>query len=341
MGQRRRRPLRHITIQPAHSPLQPGNLVHARYGHTETLLDNGEVLIAGGSISTGITATAELYNPATKRFIATGSMHHARTFHQATLLEDGTVLVTGGTNGSANQISAELYNPSSGTFTQLTSNMTVARSDHRAVLMNDGRVLIVGGEDSSGTGIASAEIYDPIAQVFFSVGSMNSKRGGPTATLLPNGKVLVAGGYVTAVCCTGELSTAELFDPFPETFSYTTGSMSTQRVYHVAVLLGNGQVLVAGGQSNGQTPALATAEVYDPDSDVFSSTGSMTHVRDIPVASVLPNGNVLVAGGQGNTLPALKTADVYTPGANPSQGIFAATGTMNRDCAFAAASSSQ
>jgi hypothetical protein len=62
-----------------------------RAGHTETTLKNGMVLIAGGG-----TDTAELYNPATGIFSATGSMNASRIHHTATLLNDGTVLIAGG-----------------------------------------------------------------------------------------------------------------------------------------------------------------------------------------------------------------------------------------------------
>ena len=58
---------------------------------TATLLQNGQVLIAGGE-----TASAELFNPSTGKFTATGSMTISRTGHTATLLPDGRVLIAGG-----------------------------------------------------------------------------------------------------------------------------------------------------------------------------------------------------------------------------------------------------
>jgi hypothetical protein len=94
----------------------------SRSGLTLTLLPNGEVLIAGGAtISTkamqarAVTTiqplpSAELFNPASGTFSATGSMTTARTEHTATPLGDGKVLVVGGVDGNKNVIaSAELY----------------------------------------------------------------------------------------------------------------------------------------------------------------------------------------------------------------------------------------
>src|SRR5690242_550374 len=92
-----------------------GSLNVARYEHTATLLQNGQVLVAGSIY----TASAELYNPSTGVWTTTGSMHSNRWYFTATLLSNDQVLVAGGESHVNNQIvalaSAELYNPSTGT----------------------------------------------------------------------------------------------------------------------------------------------------------------------------------------------------------------------------------
>ena len=69
----------------------------ARTEQTATLLSNGKILVAGGA-TTGFSAlaSAELYDPASGTWSATGRMATARDEHTATLLPNGKVLVPGG-----------------------------------------------------------------------------------------------------------------------------------------------------------------------------------------------------------------------------------------------------
>ena len=94
-----------------------------------TLLQNGQVLAAGGLNGSTYLASAELYNPATGTWSATGSMTTVRSAgpFTATRLQDGEVLIAGGAqNPSSSALaSAELYNPATGTFTA-TGSMTIS-----------------------------------------------------------------------------------------------------------------------------------------------------------------------------------------------------------------------
>jgi hypothetical protein len=77
----------------------------------------------------------------------------------------------------------------------------------------------------------------------------------------------------------------------------STGSMATPRVSHTATPLPNGKVLIAGGaNADGK---LASAEVYDPATGMFTPTGSMnaaraTHAMIAPGAAL---GRIFVIGG--------------------------------------------
>ena len=79
--------------------------------HVGALLPNGKVLVAGGLSNDNLLvglASAELFDPHTGQFTATGSMHFPRTAFSATLLSSGEVLMAGG-NGAERE--CELYLP--------------------------------------------------------------------------------------------------------------------------------------------------------------------------------------------------------------------------------------
>jgi len=244
-----------------------GGMITARDGHTATLLTNGKVLISGGEVggmtsasgSTTLTtlASAELYDPVTETFTATGSMKAARRFHTATSLNDGKVLLAGSDSADA---SAELYDPTTGTFAT-TGSMTVSRNGLTATLLSDGRVFVAGVQPTLGANyLSSTELYDPSAGLFTASGPMTVQRAGHTATLLAAGQVLVTGGQDITVLAEF-LPSAELYDPGTGTFK-ATGSLTVPRKYYTATRLGDGRALIVGGNDIVTGESLASAELY-------------------------------------------------------------------------------
>ena len=134
------------------------SMTAARYGHTAAVIttgpNSGKVLIAGGA-SNAALSTAELYDPATGAFTATGALTSARQYFTATVLSTG-VLAAGGLNSAGPLASAEQYQ-NSGFIASDT--LKAARAAHTATLLNNGSVLIVGGQNSSGVSISTAELF--------------------------------------------------------------------------------------------------------------------------------------------------------------------------------------
>jgi hypothetical protein len=93
-------------------------------------------------------------------------------------------------------------------------------------------------------------------------------------------------------------------------------NMETARELHTATLLGNGKVLLVGGNdSTGK--ALASAELFDPATGTFAPTkGNMESARVDHTATLLKDGTVLVTGG-----PGLATAELF----DPATGTFTPT----------------
>src|SRR5208282_5226685 len=127
--------------------------------------------------------------------------------------------------------------------------------------------------------------------------NLNTSRYQHSATILNTGQILVAGGVncPTPGSCT-YLSSAELYSPATSAFNYTGGPMATARSAP-AVLLNNGNVLVAGGyacDNSGNCSSLISAEIFDSVAGTFSSAGTMTVARSGQTMTVLGNGTVLI-----------------------------------------------
>ena len=145
-------------------------------------------------------------------------------------------------------------------------------------------------------------------------GSLHTARYYHTATLLPDGRALVAGG-------TGArpqefpypgIASTELYDPATGNWT-VTGNLNAGRLLHTATLLLNGKVLVAGGwPDHTHNGIMASSELYDPATGIWTRTGSMNVGRAAHTATLLSNGKVLVVGAS-RGFP--NSAELYDPAA--------------------------
>jgi hypothetical protein len=306
-------------------------MTDSRWYHTATLLQNGKVLLAGGIDNAGSgasVATAELYDPDTGTFTATGSMTTMRAEHSSTALLDGTILIAGGLpNISLSGVTntAEIYDSNTGRFTA-TGNLVSGVSGHTATRLKDGHVLIAGGVDENGESNA-AELYNPATRTFSAVGNLNVARAGHTATLLSDGTVLIAGGLGSAG---NSLPSAELYNPETQTFTLlsagacpgSAGCMTTARAYHSATRLLDGTVLLACGSNIANQSVLGSTEIYNPQTKAFSAgpattpkTGhTATLLQRAPTTIALTSSSNPSTAGQKITLTAtVKTGNAVTP----------------------------
>jgi len=242
-----------------------------------TSLPNGWVFITGlfGRETFPAAAPgAALYDPPSNTWERTAAPKHARETAKAVLLANGSVLTVGGSR------TAEEYDPSTNEWTELAP-MKYVRSQETATLMPEGNVLVTGGAESTDKdgytdpALNSTEMYDPTTNSWTALAPMITARELHSATLLPDGDVLVAGGgdcgdgegggclgYGGSGDCCGA-SSAELYDPSTNTWSFTTPVLSGDE--HTATLMPNGDVLITGGNLDPvDTSELSNVAVYAP-----------------------------------------------------------------------------
>lgn len=244
-----------------------------------------------------------------------GELHEARNAAHVVALGTGEVLVVGSdymtswlsacgasTNGSD---SVEIGDPKTGAWEMVTS-LPSLRDWPALVALPDGRALLTGGaagENIGWSSYSSTYVFDPATRNWSRSGLLSTARTGTASAVLLDGRVIVAGGLFIDRAAENEartLDTAEVWDPESGAWS-RTGRLARTRFGASAVTLADGRVLVVGGTESQETDPipLAAAEVYDPESDRWSSAGTLAMARSGFAIVALPDGGALVAGGFG------------------------------------------
>jgi len=247
-----------------------------------------------------------------------------RMFLASAELSDGQVLLAGGLS----QISvdacgpgchvmrasadADIFDVRSGLVFP-TTKLNTPRALASASRLLDGRVLVVGGASkvSMGTGdglpfrvapedlVQTFEIFLPAEDRWIEK-PMPEGRVFHSATTLQDGRVLVAGGG-TGFEMNAALDTAILFDPAGESvgdFVQAQSRMASPRFGHAAVLMNDGKVLIVGGATYPNAPAI---DEFAPDEGLFTSKepvgpGVNLFFHDAIVIPLRPD-ELLIAGG--------------------------------------------
>jgi hypothetical protein len=263
------------------------------------------------------TVSIEQYTRKREIWSITGSMAIKRVSHGATLLQDGSMLVAGGAYASLSLVEfAEVYVPYNGIWSRTKGNLHVPRatSQNSLVTLANGKALLAGGTNATAdVDYDSTELYDPATSMWSETGSLNTPRRGACIVSLKGGQnVLAAAGAHGPPDGKRFLVSTEMYDMSTGRWVFV-GSLTVARDGASAVLLNDGRVLIAGGEGPWYVYG-ATAEIFDPKTNMWSVTSSMPWGWSGASMTVLPppDGRVFVCGGA-NGYTAFSNAALFHP----------------------------
>jgi hypothetical protein len=238
------------------------NMSSRRSRHKQITLDNGKVLIVGGTdnnvSATTSLSSCDLYNPATNTIAATGSLNNTVRNPTLVKLADGKILCiggrgrVGGTLPNENLWTCEIYDPGTGLWTN-TGSMAYGRIQAAAALLPDGRVLVGGGLGqevsdsvaSAGDSLDTCEIWSPVTGRWSAGPRMNEKRNIPQFFVIGT-KVYAFGDGSDPVSAGGLNDTAEYLD-INEMVWRRSPATATGRNFSRMVAVNSELILITGG----------------------------------------------------------------------------------------------
>lgn len=298
-----------------------GQLHVARAAHTAALLPNGKVLVVGGEDGAERSlSSSEIFDPASfdkeapqKAWsLGPALLSGSRSYHAAVSQQDGTVLLIGG-EGSADARSVEIFDwqaGDQGEWQVPAALMNTGRSALGAAALETGHVVIAGGFRGSSEE-DTVEVFNPRRGSFALLEqTLSTAKAWPTLSVFRNSEgreqVLIVGGE-------GRGTTRdEVFDPSFDTVT-AVGHPGGAPGGHTAVVLRDGRVMVAGGETGEGVQAQAVA--FDPTGvpPVWRLLAPLHIERKEHRAVRLADGSVLAVGGtQGEAL--IERPERFVPG---------------------------
>jgi hypothetical protein len=164
-------------------------------------LRDGRALLGAGD---GGQTAAELFDPKTSTFTATGSLNSGRSMLTAHTLPDGRVIAIGGASTSAGAVedpqnTVELYDPVAGTWTMAPYTLSTPRCWHASAVARDGTIVVMGGYNANESctmtsASQTVDQIDPTSNTVAPFGTLPDPNTEWTAVTLLDGSVIGVGG---------------------------------------------------------------------------------------------------------------------------------------------------
>jgi hypothetical protein len=306
-------------------------LNNARFLHTATVLNDGRVLVAGGTDGQALITESELFDAQANAWTllsnlvttqtdaymidATGAFATVRQYHTATKMVNGNVVIAGGFGAErldANQqpvgemlIGAWMFDPLANKFTKV-ADMPENRGWHTAALLSNGNVAVAAGMDQNVAASLQTSAQFDTAAGTWSTAQMGAKHTWGAAMSVGNATIIVGGVDVTGgqqLTITGlPTNRVEVFNA--QGNAWQPGNDNADHVFNMGFATDTqGKGFLAGGQgvdqTSGQVIILDRIEIYDNVAQTWSTNAAKLQTpRVVPeVAEISTTSDMLITGG--------------------------------------------
>ncbi len=294
---------------------------HDMFCAHQVMLDDGRLMVMGGRNTVNLTS---IFNPTTNTWEATDQMGQGRWYPTSVAMPDGEVVVAVGSGGG---IYPEAWNEDDGwrylsgvNLADPILNYTGHYESNwwpllhvapNGEIFHSGPTPVMHSIDPSGTG--SITVIGPAITDWY------PKHG--STVMYEEGKLLVAGGAIAGnnLGSTNRAAIIDLTGPTPVITNIA--SMHHARKFQNGVMLPTGEVLMIGGNTSGtkfsDAGTVLTAEVWDPDTGLWTELSDMSVPRNYhSIALLNTDGTVLSGGGGlcGSCAANHQDAQVFSPG---------------------------
>lgn len=233
------------------------DMTDLRWYATSTTLADGRVLATSGDAPDGTRSEIpEVYDPVTDTWTRLTTAQRSQGLYPFMfVLPDGRVYEAGSKSATA-----YLDPAGTGSWTDGPSaGFSTSGYSESAVMYRPGKIMRAGGGDPA---VARTAVIDMTvaSPAWRTTAPMQFARRRLNLTLLADGSVMATGGTAQGDDVAQAVYEGEIWDPDTETWT-TVERMTDARMYHSAsVLLPDGRVLTAGGESAGRL----RAQIYSP-----------------------------------------------------------------------------
>lgn len=286
--------------------VQVSNTQHDMFCPGTSLMADGRLLVTGGSNA----QRTSIYDAASAAWTSGGNMNIARGYNADALLDNGKVFTIGGSwSGGLGGKNGEIFTPPNGGWANLPGTPATAMTapDPGGVFRGDNHAWLFA------TGNGMVFHAGPSVQMnwFNTAGSGSTTSAGNRGTdgysmngnaVMYDVKRILKLGGAPAYENVNAVTSAYTINLSSGVAVAQTGSMTYARAFHNSVVLPDGRVFVAGGQtypvpfSDGR--AILAGETWSPATGTFTTVAAENVPRTYhSISLLLPDARVLVGGG--------------------------------------------